>query len=309
MTSKAGTKLLTELLALERVKVVAHSQYESLGIILHLEAEQKESICPRCGRKSLRLHQNNRYLVKDLPLSGQPVYLEVNRRQFKCNSCRKPFSEQLDFVKPRRHYTKRLAAEIVGQVLENDIQSVAKRSYVSSEEIETMLKDAALENLHSKPSGLKKLGIDEIALVKGQGNYCTVLVDLEQAQLITIISERTQEKIREVFSQWGTEILENIEEVSIDLWKPYKNLVKELMPFAQIVADRFHVMKQVNGELDKQRKQEKARANQQKSRSEQAKMLLGLNQSKYALLKNESSLNEQQKVAPSCCEKGFSYLS
>jgi transposase len=136
MTSKAGTKLLTELLALERVKVIAHSQYESLGIILHLEAGQKESICPRCGRKSLRLHQNHRYLVKDLPLSGQPVYLEVNRRQFKCDSCRKPFSEELDFVKRGRHYTKRLAVEIVGQVLENDIQSVAKRSYVSSEEIE-----------------------------------------------------------------------------------------------------------------------------------------------------------------------------
>ena len=32
------------------------------------------------------------------------------------------------------------------------------------------------------------------------------------------------------------------EEVSIDLWSGYKNLVKELMPNAEIVADRFHVM-------------------------------------------------------------------
>jgi hypothetical protein len=33
-----------------------------------------------------------------------------------------------------------------------------------------MLEDASLQ-LSSKPSTLKKLGIDEIALIKGQGNY------------------------------------------------------------------------------------------------------------------------------------------
>ncbi len=37
-------------------------------------------------------------LVKDLPLSGQPVYLQVNRRQFKGDNCQKPFSEELDFI-------------------------------------------------------------------------------------------------------------------------------------------------------------------------------------------------------------------
>jgi transposase len=56
---------------------------------------------------------------------------------------------------------------------------------------------------------------------------------------------------------WGTEVLESIEEVSIDLWKGYKNLGTELMPKAQVVADRFHVMAQINKELDIERKREK----------------------------------------------------
>lgn len=308
MTSKPGTKLLTELLALEGVKVVAHSRYEALGIILHLEAELKEGICPRCGRKSHRLHQNHRYLVKDLPLSGQPVYLEVNRRQFKCQKCCRPFSEELDYVPARRHYTKRLAMEIVGQVLENDIQSVAKRSHVSSEEIETMLKDAAGASLISQPSELKRLGIDEIALVKGQGNYCAVFVDLDKAKLIAIISSRTQEKVREVLQGWGTEVLEQIEEVSIDLWKPYKTLVEELMPAAQVVADRFHVMKQVSDELNRQRKQEKVRAEKQKNHLG-TEVLSELKQSKYVLLKNEESLNQQQKIKLEAVKKAFPTLA
>ena len=45
--------------------------------------------------------------------------------------------------------------------------------------------------------------------------------------------------------------------MSINLWVPYKTLFEELMPNAQVLADRFHVMKQVNDELDRQRKQEK----------------------------------------------------
>jgi len=101
---------------------------------------------------------------------------------------------------------------------------------------------------------------------------------------------------------WGTEVLESIEEVSIDLWKGYRNLVIELMPNAQVVADRFHVMAQINKELDSQRKREKreiedliktAKTPKQKAKHEQ--VLEGLKKSKYVLLKNEKDLSEKQK--------------
>lgn len=296
MTFKSGNKLLTELLNIKGIKVISKRQHEGIGIIFQVEPLNKESICPHCGTLSYRLHQNHRYLIKDLPLSGQPVYLEINRRQFKCDECRKPFSEELNFLKKRRTYTKRLAHSIVQEVLENDIHGVAKKSHVTTEEIETMLKDMAQELLEFKPTELKKLGIDEIALVKGQGNYCAVLIDLERSKLVAILESRTQEKIRETLSAWGREVLEQIEEVSIDLWLPYKSLVEELMPSAQVVADRFHVMKQVNNELDSQRKQQKRDADLNKLQPESEKVLVGLSKSKYALLKNEKKLNDHQKI-------------
>jgi len=68
-------------------------------------------------------------------------YIWLNRRQFKCDKC-KPFSEDLDFLSKNEEITKRLAIAIV-KVLEDDIHSVAKRSHVTDEEIETMLKDIA----------------------------------------------------------------------------------------------------------------------------------------------------------------------
>ncbi len=71
------------------------------------------------------------------------------------------------------------------------------------------------------PKRLKRLGIDEIALVKGQKNYCAVLVNLDTGKLIAILEKRTQEELRETLTGWGKEVLEQIEEVSIDLWLPY----------------------------------------------------------------------------------------
>ena len=302
MTAKKGIKLLTELLNLEGIKVISHRQHERIGIILQLEPIRKESVCPRCRTKSHRVHQNHRYIVKDLPWGEKTVFLEINRRQFKCGKCQKPFSEDLDFIKKRRTYTKRLASQIIQEVIENDIHSVAKKKVVTTEEIERKLKDAASELLESKPTELKRLGIDEIALIKGRGNYCAVLIDLDKSKLIGIIDGRTQAEISQVMRGWGTEVLELIEEVSIDLWKGYKNLVIELMPNAQVVADRFHVMAQINKELDNHRKREKrkvedliktAKTSEEKAKHEQ--VLEGLKKSKYVLLKNEKDLSEEQE--------------
>lgn len=221
------------------------NQLPGIGIILQVESTEGEIHCHHCGTKSNRLHQNHRYVVKDLSWGEQPVFLEINRRQFKCKKCGKPFSEKLDFVNSRRTYTKRLANTTIKLVLSSDISSVAKQGVVTTEEIERMLSDASQE-LSLKPSALKKLGINEIALTKGQGNYCAVLIDLSTSKLIAIIKGRTQAEIEPVLKSWGSEVLEKIEEVSIDLWEGYKTLVKRLMPNVQVVADRFHAMVQVN---------------------------------------------------------------
>ncbi len=54
-----------------------------------------------------------------------------------------------------RTYTKRLARQIIKDVLDNDIKSVAARGVVTTEEIERMLKDAGEELIESSPSAVK----------------------------------------------------------------------------------------------------------------------------------------------------------
>ncbi len=110
MTNKKDIKVLTELLDLKDVLVISHRIHPGIGIILQTESKSE---CPNCGTSSQRLHQNHRHIIKDLPFGEKPVFLEINRRQFKCLKCKKPFREDLDFATKKRTYTKRLAVHTI----------------------------------------------------------------------------------------------------------------------------------------------------------------------------------------------------
>lgn len=145
-------------------------------------------------------------------------------------------------------------------------------------------------------SSLKRLGIDEIALRKGQGDYIVVLVDLDRRVPLAFAPSRKQEDVRKVLEAWGEAVLSQIVEVSIDLSGNYKGLVNKLLPQAVVVADRFHVMKIVNQDLDTARKTLRKTNNENLDAVEKERIEAALKQSKYALLKPEENLTETQKA-------------
>ena len=109
------------------------------------------------------------------------------------------------------------------------------------------------------------------------------------------MESRRKEELREVLTGWGAEVLVGIEEVSIDLWRPYRDLVEEVMPNATVVADRFHVTKVVNEELDKERKKERRAAEKIKDKKQREKTIEAIKGTKYVLLKKEDDLNDEQR--------------
>ncbi|YAF97645.1 MAG: ISL3 family transposase [Nodularia sp. CChRGM 3473] len=265
-------------------------------IVIEIQNQSKLGQCPRCGKTTNKTHQNHWYMIRDIPMSDYQVFLKVNRRQLKCTECQKVFSEKLSFVKTRRTYTKRLANKVIKEVLETDVENAARRNRMTPSEIETILKELESDLLKEKPKQIKKLGIDEITQLKGGKNYAAVLVDLERRRPIALLEKRNKAVIAEYLLSLGSEVLNHIEEVSIDLWMPYKSLIQEMMPNAQVVADRFHVMKQINQELDEKRKQEKRAAVKIKNRQERESKLAGLTHSKYPLLKKKESLSDEEKA-------------
>jgi len=55
-----------------------------------------------------------------------------------------------------------------------------------------------------------------------------ILVDLDTGKLIGLVPERKSKAIEELLKSWESEILEQIEEVSMDLYKMYKSVFHKL---------------------------------------------------------------------------------
>ena len=144
-------------------------------------------------------------------------------------------------------------------------------------------------------SGLRRLGIDEIALRKGHKDFVVVLSDLDSHRLIGMAPSRTHAAIEAVLNTWGDEVLLNIEEVSMDLSGNYRGLVRRLMPQADIVADRFHVMSLVNQELNQARNAFRRTPDNLPDGITPEEAKAALKASKYALLKPEANLTDTQR--------------
>ncbi|NEP53965.1 MAG: ISL3 family transposase [Moorea sp. SIO3C2] len=286
--------LLTELLNIEGVKVTGYRNDDDF-IAIEICSLTREATCPHCGHVSRNVHQNHYHLAQDLPISGQDVFIRYNRRQFKCKTCRKPFSESLSYIGERRQYTDRLAEKVVKELVHGDIVNVAKHNHTTADVVESMLDYMSKKKWNLDLSSLTRVGLDEIALRKGHKNYVVSIVDLDRNEVIGLVEGRTHEAINKELDNWDKEVLGQIKEVSIDLTGNYRSLVEKRMPNAEIVADRFHVSKIINDELNDARILEKKELKNIKNKKERARLSDILKGSKYALLKPEENLTEKQK--------------
>jgi transposase len=123
------------------------------------------------------------------------------------------------------------------------------------------------------------LSIDEISKRKGHKDFVTVVCDIDGGNLVEVIDSHKQDKIVEVLEQQTLEIRKQVKEVSVDMWGGFPKVIETVFPNAVVVIDRFHVMKAVNNDLNKIRKQSGVK----------------VKNNKFILLKNGVDLSEEEK--------------
>jgi transposase len=101
----------------------------------------------------------------------------------------------VDFVEVRKNFTQRYAQSITEQVINSDINNVAINNKLTAGQVESMVMAAAKSVMKVELTQLCRLGIDEISLVKGQGKFIVVLVDLETHKLLGLAPDRKQSEI------------------------------------------------------------------------------------------------------------------
>jgi len=102
---------------------------------------------------------------------------------------------------------------------------------------------------------LREIGVDELSYMKHH-KYITVVVDHEQRRVVWACEGKSAATLKRFFEELGPERCMALESVTLDLSQAYISAVKEAVPQARLIFDRFHVQRLAHEALDETRREE-----------------------------------------------------
>ena len=242
--------------------------------------------CSKCGTLSDRYDTMKERTWLHVPLWGICIFLKYRPRRVRCSHCGIRV-EKYPWAEGKSPMTTALINILARWCQLLPIETVATMYGLHWNTVFTAVKRAVNYGLERRDiSGVLYIGIDEISRRKGQ-KYLTNVYDLEKKILLWSGKDRTEETLRTFFRQCSKEVLANIKGVCCDMWEPYAKVVKEFVPHAIFVFDKFHIVQHLSKAVDAVRIEEDRELKKEKSDL--------LTKSRYIFLKNPSNLTEKQE--------------
>lgn len=283
---------LTHLLDLPHFVVIGYSVEEVANEqdIVHLfcELTLEAGICPCCQTVSTTIKQYKDRCVRDCDIWGKRTFLHFHCRRFVCPECGLCFTEKLAGIGWRRRQTYRFEQAVYRHCLRSSRKETAAHFHLSQSTVEGIFKKGAKQYCSQLSwQRVRVLGLDEIALKKRHKQYVLVLSDLERRCVLAVLPNREQKTLCLWLKTLTPGERKQIRVVSMDMWRPYRAFVQKELPQAQIVADRFHVMKNLNDQLTKARRQIQRQAD--------AEAKTALKGTRWLLVRNRDTLTAEQE--------------
>jgi transposase len=219
-----------------------HIDEAAAMLTLHVTSTQACVPCPLCHVRTSRVHSRYTRTLADLPWGAYVVRVQLRVRKFFCDhpACpRQIFTERLPTVAaPWARRTLRLAQHLLAYGLalggEAGARLAARLGLRSSPDTLLRLVQAAPTPATSAP---QSIGVDEWAWRRGH-RYGTILVNLEDHQVLDLLPERSAESVAIWLAQHPT-----ITVVCRDRSGLYADGIRRGAPQAVQVVDRFHLVK------------------------------------------------------------------
>ena len=170
--------------------------------------------------------------------------------------------ERLDWLADNTRYTHRFAIRVGRYCRLATIKDAAEDLHLDWHAVKDLDKQYMNEQLdRAGTPGPRVIGIDELAIGPGH-TYRIVVSDLIRRRPIWFGGQDRSEASLDAFYTWlGPQKSQRIRLVVVDMWKAFRasTLKPGHAPQAQILYDKFHVLRHLGAALDTVRKSEYAR--------------------------------------------------
>ena len=232
-------------------------------LILTIESTLSSTNCRRCGRIITERHGlDEPRLLRHLPILGRVVYLRIRPKRFRCPWCddHPTTTQTLDWYDPKALHTKAYERHLIVQLVNSTFTDVEAKEDVTSDALVGILDRWIASSVEwDRLSPFASLGIDEIALLKGHGDYVAVISAVSEdgeVHVLAVLPDRLKATVLAWLKSIPATLRSGITTVCCDIWEGYITAVQEALPDATIVLDRFHVARQYRNAVDELRKQE-----------------------------------------------------
>lgn len=208
--------------------------------------------CVSCDGVMVKKHDSTFQRKRDRSLRDKKVILVLEKRRFKCLCCGKVFTEPDEVFGSRRRSSQRLRRYLGRRAIRQAVSQVAKEEAVSESLVRHSFTEEAKRLLgvdEQKPRAGRVIGLDEFSVKKRI--FDTTISDLEERKVLGIVEGRGKDKLEEYFTALPEPGI--VEVVAMDMHEPFRQAVQMCLPRANIVVDKFHVIRRVNEALDKVR--------------------------------------------------------
>ena len=225
-------------------------------MLAHIDQLGKRLLrCGVCRKRCREVHDIRKEREwRDLSMRKLPLKLRYGPRRVKCPRCGVRV-EDFPWAEPWARVTTALSNAVAVLARELSWQGTGRHYGPNWKSVATMVKRAVQYGLkHRRRPPVHAIGIDEVSRRKGQV-YLTVVYDLERRVLLWVGDDRTEEAVRPFFTQeMGRRRCQTLRVVCMDMWAAYAKLVRDHAVNAQILFDRFHIVKHLHEAVDEARR-------------------------------------------------------
>jgi transposase len=247
------TTVLRRLLGVTKMSVESAWFGRDGSLAVCVRPRWRRSRCGECGRKAPRYDRRPLRRWRHLPWGRTSVELLYEPWRVACGRCGVRV-EQVPWASRASRFSfafEELAAYL-SQV--TDRTQVCRQLGISWATVGSIVERVVARRLDpERLSGLRRIGIDEFSYRK-RHHYLTVVVDHDRRRVVWAGDGRKAETVAEFFDVLGSEGCQAIQTVTIDLAAAYVKGVRETLPDAEIVFDRFHVQRLASDALDEVRR-------------------------------------------------------
>jgi transposase len=245
------------------VRVLRTELTADQALIIEVESTLTTAMCRRCGRTIIEFHGYDQPIqLRHLPILGSVVYVRIRPKRFRCPSCddHPTTTQRLSWYVPKALHTTAYEHHLLMQLVHSTIEDVCQKEDTSYDVVLGTIERWMATGIDWKVlPPFTVLGIDEIALKKGHRDYIVIVTArLSTGRLIVlaILPDRTKATLVTWLTTIPAPLRRQIRTVCTDMWDAYVTAVREVLPHAAIVIDRFHVAKHYRDGADTLRKQE-----------------------------------------------------